>query len=182
ELAGEPALISGATGARIGELILEAEGRLGATPEDPAFDVRRAMVAVQSPRLRSSGPIRLHREGGALTLDEPVELQWQAAPGWTNRFVARAPQEDGPPPLHAARFSAPADFVVRLDQFAIGPPGMLLAPDRFALQAAVSADRVGLMTGAGEDVSFTEVAITATGGETPGRVAWELQATQVGAG
>src|SRR5690606_23876435 len=92
DLAGEPALVSGALGAAIPEVTLEADGRLGQTPEEPAFDVRRAVLAIQAPRLHSSGPLRLSRQGGALALEEPVELQWQAVPGWTNRFIARAPQ------------------------------------------------------------------------------------------
>ncbi|MFG0283095.1 MAG: hypothetical protein ACF8R7_01615, partial [Phycisphaerales bacterium JB039] len=178
QLAGHDLLVSGATGDRIDAISLEADVRLRG--DERPVDLQRLTVSVASPRLRTTEPVRLDRQGGALVLEAPTEVHWRAVPGWTNRFVLQVADDPARTPDYRARFSAPTDLVIDIDKLSLGPPGAWLAPGAFALQARVASDRIAAMTAGGDDVSLTDLRLQVARGDQPGSVTWDLSAQQRG--
>ncbi|MFI4897506.1 MAG: hypothetical protein ACIARR_06740 [Phycisphaerales bacterium JB059] len=128
-------------------------------PGDPLAGSRLGLK-IDSPRMKTSAPVRLVGDDASLRLENASALTWRVAPEWATARLAGGAE----PTLRVTR---PVDLRIDLQRFVM-PRG---EGGRLDVQLGATSSDIALTTAQGETIEYTGLDATARSTQTPGELA-----------
>ncbi len=151
---GREGLLTGALGERAS---FEASwtGELAGGGGDNAEVAWEMSASVESPRLKTQGPVRASASGGMVRLLEPARASWTVDPQWATAMALGEGSQ--------VRLDAPIAMNVRVDRFTAPTSG----EGNLDVEAAFTSNAVVIALEDGTRVEYTGLDATAKTGENP---------------
>ncbi|MBX3375961.1 MAG: hypothetical protein KF678_03035 [Phycisphaeraceae bacterium] len=179
---GKPGFMTGAVGEKANlKLQVRAEVKEGQAPWAGAT----AQLAIASPRLTTSQPLKLTGDERRLAIQSPMVARWTPDPTWLNEYALAAQRAGEPIEPDSLRVTETPELTVRVLKLAV-PMGNVprLALGVFELDVQVEAPKVAVAVGNGGKKAATlqKLAFRTIGGHEPGVLGFSLRAEDLGAG
>ena len=174
QLAGQDWLVAGMFGGAIqGGVQIDANVT---GPIEPGWlDKATAKVeaSVDSPKFKTTRPLRLAVDEHRINLTKPFEASWEMSPVWANRYALGIdPDSTEPPP---AVFAEPAPVTVTLGRFAMARGGVPMAPGVFHADVAIKAQRVVMKLADGSRAAYERASIGLVSKDAPGAFGYQME-------
>ncbi len=186
QILGRPGVVSGAVGPSL-TLTSDATMALSWSTSDPTSGTglkrMNASLAITSPRIATTQPLRLSGAGDRVSIDSAMVLTWKPDVAWIND-VALAPQRSGAAASeNSLRVTSPPECTLRLTKLVlpVGGGQGLLKPGVFQADLAVESPQLSLAAGQAP-ATLKSLMFRMASGSEPGVIGFSIRAADLGAG